>query len=394
MRTGVRLPSATPAADAVHRARRPPRHVPPPPLRLHRRCSGVSGLAASSRPGAQATLVVGRGEAFESVTAAVAAARPGDRVRAGRPPYHEPTIVIRVPLTSKGRPEPSSTEAARTPCSWYSRTTSPSAASSCGTRAPARSRTAPASASGTRGTAASSTTGWSSVLRIFLEKVAHCLVADNVVQGEPGPPGRWETPSRPGRATASSRPATTSGGIATGSTSSSCMPRTVHGNTSSSRTQRYGMHFMFSDDCRYDRQPFIANGNGVAVMYSHRVQHHGQPFERNWGSAAYGLLLKEISDGQCAATASSRTRSPSTRGCESQRHPGEPFRERLGGPPPGERAGQHVHGQHVRANPSTSPPTAAQLQYLRPNFWDRYRGYDLDRDHRRRPSLRRSGCSR
>ena len=59
---------------------------------------------------------------------------------------------------------------------------------------------------------------------------------------------------------------------------------------------RYGLHFMYSDDCRYEDNTFRRNGAGVAVMYTNRVQMIGNRFEDNWGSAAYGLLLKEIYD--------------------------------------------------------------------------------------------------
>jgi nitrous oxidase accessory protein len=69
----------------------------------------------------------------------------------------------------------------------------------------------------------------------------------------------------------------------------------VHDNVSEGN-DRYGLHFMFSDDCDYARNTFRANGSGVAVMYTHRVTMTGNRFEDNWGSAAYGLLLKEISD--------------------------------------------------------------------------------------------------
>jgi nitrous oxidase accessory protein len=59
---------------------------------------------------------------------------------------------------------------------------------------------------------------------------------------------------------------------------------------------RYGLHFMYSDDCRYVGNVFRHNGSGVAVMYTKRVTMIGNRFEDNWGAAAYGLLLKEISD--------------------------------------------------------------------------------------------------
>ena len=66
----------------------------------------------------------------------------------------------------------------------------------------------------------------------------------------------------------------------------------------STGSHRYGLHFMFSDSCRYEDNTFRANESGVAVMYSKRVHITGNTFERNRGSAAYGLLLKEITDSE------------------------------------------------------------------------------------------------
>jgi nitrous oxidase accessory protein len=59
---------------------------------------------------------------------------------------------------------------------------------------------------------------------------------------------------------------------------------------------RYGLHFMFSNDDRYESNTFKNNGAGVAVMYSKKVTMVSNWFENNWGAASYGLLLKEISD--------------------------------------------------------------------------------------------------
>ncbi len=61
---------------------------------------------------------------------------------------------------------------------------------------------------------------------------------------------------------------------------------------------RYGLHFMFSDSCRYERNEFIHNGAGVAVMYTHHVEMVGNTFRDSWGGAAYGLLLKDIKQSQ------------------------------------------------------------------------------------------------
>ena len=59
---------------------------------------------------------------------------------------------------------------------------------------------------------------------------------------------------------------------------------------------RYGLHFMFSNDDAYIANIFENNGAGVAVMFSKNVKMYHNYFEENWGDGAYGLLLKEISD--------------------------------------------------------------------------------------------------
>ena len=59
---------------------------------------------------------------------------------------------------------------------------------------------------------------------------------------------------------------------------------------------RYGLHFMFSNNDAYISNVFENNGAGVAVMFSSHVKMIHNYFEENWGDGAYGLLLKEISD--------------------------------------------------------------------------------------------------
>ncbi len=59
---------------------------------------------------------------------------------------------------------------------------------------------------------------------------------------------------------------------------------------------RYGLHFMFSQNNSYVTNIFRNNGAGVSVMYSHGIKMFNNYFEENWGDGAYGLLLKEISD--------------------------------------------------------------------------------------------------
>lgn len=64
----------------------------------------------------------------------------------------------------------------------------------------------------------------------------------------------------------------------------------------SEKNLRYGLHFMFSNNDSYLDNQFRNNGAGVAVMFSHHVTMLNNLFAQNWGDAAYGILLKEISD--------------------------------------------------------------------------------------------------
>ena len=68
-------------------------------------------------------------------------------------------------------------------------------------------------------------------------------------------------------------------------------------NNYSNNNIRYGLHFMFSNTDSYVGNEFRNNGAGVAVMFSNHVIMKNNIFDENWGDAAYGLMLKEISDG-------------------------------------------------------------------------------------------------
>ena len=69
-------------------------------------------------------------------------------------------------------------------------------------------------------------------------------------------------------------------------------------NNASKNNVRYGLHFMFSNNNEYHHNEFRENGAGVAVMFSKFIKMHHNPFHYNWGTASYGLLLKEINDAE------------------------------------------------------------------------------------------------
>lgn len=63
----------------------------------------------------------------------------------------------------------------------------------------------------------------------------------------------------------------------------------------STHNLRYGLHFMFSHQNVFERNQFIGNESGVAVMYSRDIVMQANRFEQSFGAASYGLLLKDIS---------------------------------------------------------------------------------------------------
>ncbi len=151
----------------------------------------------------------------------------------------------------------------------------------------------------------------------------------------------------------------------------------------STHNERYGMHFMFSDDCRYERNVFRENGTGVAVMYSHRVVMQHNRFERNWGSAAYGLLLKDISDSEIRDNLfRSNSIGLYLEGSNRNEVTGNEFADN------GWALKLFASAQenHLARNAFTGNTfdvgtnSRQSFSIFEENYWDRYRGYDLDRD--------------
>jgi nitrous oxidase accessory protein len=71
---------------------------------------------------------------------------------------------------------------------------------------------------------------------------------------------------------------------------------TISKNNLIEENKRYGLHFMFSHDNSYIQNTFKHNGAGVAVMYTRNVLMQDNIFEENEGSSSYGILLKDITD--------------------------------------------------------------------------------------------------
>ncbi|QNJ99091.1 nitrous oxide reduction associated protein NosD [Constantimarinum furrinae] len=69
-------------------------------------------------------------------------------------------------------------------------------------------------------------------------------------------------------------------------------------NNLSINNVRYGLHFMFSNHDMYQNNIFENNGAGVAVMFSKDIKMYNNTFKKNWGTASFGMLLKEINDAE------------------------------------------------------------------------------------------------
>ncbi len=147
--------------------------------------------------------------------------------------------------------------------------------------------------------------------------------------------------------------------------------------------RRYGLHFMFSDSCRYERNTFRGNGGGVAVMYSKHVVMDSNGFLDATGSGAYGLLLKEITDG---ALLRNRFEGNSVglflEGASRLDIRDNDFRRngwavRL----MADAEDSHFRGNIFSGNAFDVSTNSRTLQSdFVGNWWESYTGYDLDRD--------------
>jgi len=146
---------------------------------------------------------------------------------------------------------------------------------------------------------------------------------------------------------------------------------------------RYGMHFMYSDDCRYVSNTFRRNGSGVAVMYTKRVAMIDNRFEDNWGSAAYGLLLKEILQPTLRGNRFTRntvgllvdgvTRLDADRNEFSQNGWAVKLLASA-------QDGRFTHNAFVGNTFDVATNSRETTTSFAGNYWDDYTGYDLDRD--------------
>jgi nitrous oxidase accessory protein len=143
------------------------------------------------------------------------------------------------------------------------------------------------------------------------------------------------------------------------------------------------MHFMYSDGCRYEHNAFRENSSGVAVMYTRGVVMTDNRFEGNWGSAAYGLLLKEIYDAHLTANRFAKNTTAlvadgATRlVADSNAFEDNGWAVRLLA---STQDASFTRNTFVGNTFDVSSNSRQTTSSFRGNYWDAYRGYDLNRD--------------
>ncbi len=154
-------------------------------------------------------------------------------------------------------------------------------------------------------------------------------------------------------------------------------------NNFSENNMRYGLHFMFSHSNTYTSNRFHRNGAGVAVMYSHHVHMRKNSFDHNWGASAYGILLKDITDSEIENnTFNYNSAGIYMEGSNRIQMRGNTFQNngwalRI----QASCTDNVIEKNNFNGNTfDVATNGETQLNHFKGNYWDKYEGYDLNRD--------------
>ena len=146
---------------------------------------------------------------------------------------------------------------------------------------------------------------------------------------------------------------------------------------------RYGLHFMFSNDDMYVNNVFRSNGSGVSVMYSNRIKMFSNYFEENWGDAAHGILLKEISDGYMEGNYFTKNTSAIYMEGANRIHMKRNVFENNGWALKIQASCVDVvleYNNFIGNTFDVGTNGSLVLNRFKNNYWDKYEGYDLNKD--------------
>jgi nitrous oxidase accessory protein len=147
--------------------------------------------------------------------------------------------------------------------------------------------------------------------------------------------------------------------------------------------QRYGLHFMFSHHNAYITNYFKNNGSGVAVMFTKKVTMINNTFENSWGGSAYGLLFKELSD--CYLNGNKfikNTTGVLFDGTSRIIAEKNSFKENGWGMRIQANCIDNyiIHNNFLGNTFDVATNGSLTLNHFNENYWDKYDGYDLNKD--------------
>ncbi|MHB0950283.1 MAG: right-handed parallel beta-helix repeat-containing protein, partial [Gemmatimonadaceae bacterium] len=232
----------------------------------------LTAIAAFTSPaGAQRTLTVAPGTALSTVTAALRQARDGDRIVVTAGTYREPMLVVdhRVELVGEGSPVLDG-ESKRQIMTIAANGVSVRGFTFRNVGVAMTQDLAALKVAGARGCRIEDNRIENAFFGIYLDRAEDCVVRHNVLVARK----RDESNSGNGIHLYSARHVTITGNHVVGHRDGIYLEFTRHsmvqGNTSEGNL-RYGLHFMYSDSCRYEQNLFRENLAGVAVMYTKEV---------------------------------------------------------------------------------------------------------------------------
>lgn len=340
-------------------------------------------IASSASLEAQRTIAVSPDGPVRTIGQAVRTARAGDRIVVKPGTYREPTVIVDRPVDIEGIGLPVlDGEGERQIMTIAADDVTVRGLRFVNTGASYVEDRAALRVAGARRCNISDNRFDDTFFGIYLAEASDCLIERNELHAS----SLGETGSGNGIHLWSSRSITVAGNRIAGHRDGIYMEFThdseIRGNVSAGNL-RYGLHFMYSNDCRYTDNVFRDNGSGVAVMYTKNVTMIGNRFEQNWGGAAYGLLLKEISDSRLENNVFERNTTGLLADGANRLH--------------AERNQFIANGWALKLEASTQDGRFTRNDFIAntfdvvtnnrhatstfaDNYWDSYEGYDLDHD--------------
>jgi len=222
-----------------------------------------------------------------------------------------------------------------------------------------------------------------SFFAVYLANSSHCLIKNNKISGQ----AKTESSSGNGIHLWKCNNITIEYNEITGHRDGIYFEFVTKTNTTSNYSHnnlRYGLHFMFSDSNAYSRNIFRENGAGVAVMYTKNIEMTDNRFEDNWGPASYGLLLKDISRSFIKRNIFYKnTTAIYMEGSDLIRVEGNEFNSNGWATKILGNCINNIFTENNFTNNTfdVSSNSSRNENIYSENYWDKYEGYDLDKDN-------------